>query len=321
MIRVSIYGAGQLGTAVGLLLDARPGVAVLGPFGRDQRESALGNGAAVVVIATTTRLADVIEDVTLAVRSGSNVITSAEEAAYPFAADADAAARVDALAREAGVTVVGAGVNPGFLFDALVLTMLGAAPPGCTIRVRRVVDISGFGPAVLRRIGVGLTPHEFDSGVAAGTVFGHAGFPQSMAVVASALGLRLDRVDRVLRPLTAKRDVDVPNGLRIDAGQTVGVDQRYTGVVGGVPWFTAEFFGHVALDHLDMDPSDEIELLRGGAMLQRSRIRPGVGAQVGSANMIANSIERVVAAQAGWRTVAELMPAYPRLAAASFVPT
>jgi hypothetical protein len=40
-------------------------------------------------------------------------------------------------------------------------------------------------------------------------------------------------------------------------------------------------------------------------------LRPGVDAQIGSSNMVANSVERVIAARPGWVTVAEMQPAYP----------
>ncbi len=63
MARVSIYGGGQLGSGVASLLRERGEHAVDGPFGRDERERALGSGADVVLIATTTRLADVVDDV------------------------------------------------------------------------------------------------------------------------------------------------------------------------------------------------------------------------------------------------------------------
>jgi 4-hydroxy-tetrahydrodipicolinate reductase len=319
MTTVSIYGAGQLGSAVAQLLRTRPATDVRGPFGREDRAAALTGGADVVVIATTTRLADVLPDIAAAIASGSNVITSAEEAAHPSALDATATTEIDSLARAAGVTILGGGLNPGFLFDALVLTLLGAAPAGCMIHVRRVVDISGFGAVVLRRIGVGLSPDAFDQGVSGEAVFGHAGFPQSIKVVADAMALPLERVDRILRPVISDREISVSGHTTIHSGESAGVDQRYTGIVDGRPWFTAEFFGHVRLEDLGLERSDDIELLLGESVYQRTSIRPGVDAQVGSANMIANSIERVRDATPGWLTVADLPPAYPRISSTPVV--
>ena len=306
-----MYGSGQLGHAVADLLRENQRYVVSGPYARSDRARALEAGVDVTIIATTTRLADVAADIELAVRSGSNVLVSAEEAAYPFDVDSEAARRIDALARERGLSVAGAGLNPGWLFDALVLTLLGPAPRGCTIQVRRVVDISGFGATVLRRIGVGSRPEEFDVAVRDGRILGHAGFPQSMSVVASALGLDIEKVEKELGAVYADSDIELQNRFTIRPGESAGVDQTYTAFVGGRPWFICHFYGHVALDSVGRSPADRIELTHDGRPHVVVRLDPGINAQVGSQNMIANSVERILAARPGWVTVAELAPAFP----------
>ena len=54
MSSVSIFGRGQLGTSVAVLLGDNPRYQVTGPFGRDQRVLALQSGVDLVIIATTT---------------------------------------------------------------------------------------------------------------------------------------------------------------------------------------------------------------------------------------------------------------------------
>lgn len=312
MRTVAIYGAGQLGHGVAEILRGRHGYEVKGPFGRDARRSALGGGADVVVIATTTRLVDVADDIRLAVESGSNVLVSAEEAANPYLVDPEIAETLDQAARSGRVTIAGAGVNPGLIFDALVLTLLGAVPDNVSIAVRRTVDISGFGDTVRRRIGVGLSPEEFAHGVIAGTVLGHAGFPQSMSVVARALGLSIDRIERTLEPLLAERDHARPPAEGILDGRSAGVNQRYVAIVDGEPWFTASFFGHVALASIGLSACDVIEFRRDESVIHQVTVVPGFDAQVGSRNMVANSIDRVIDAPPGWLTADDLRPAAPR---------
>lgn len=306
-----MYGAGQLGTAAAALLRENSRFDVHGPFGRQQRDDALRSGADVVVIATTTRLGDVATDVELAIDSDSNVLVSSEESAFPFMVDAALAEKLDHLAVEHGVSVAGVGVNPGLIFDALVLTLLGAAPRRCDIAVRRVVDISGFGSTVLRRLGIGATDTDFHAAVARGDILGHAGFPQSMTVVADAIGVEISHIDKQIEPIIAREPIEVPGRLRLDAGQSAGVDQTYTAYASGRPWFTAHFYGHVALPTVGLDRTDDIELSIEGEAFQSIHVRPGFGAQVGSQNMTANSIDRIVAARPGWVTIAELAPAFP----------
>jgi 4-hydroxy-tetrahydrodipicolinate reductase len=308
-VRVSVYGAGQLGGRVAGILRGREGVKVLGPFGRDGRDEALRSGADVVVVATTSFLRDVAPDIELAVESGSNAITSAEEAAFPWAVDAGRAESLDGLARERGVTILGGGLNPGFAFDALVVTTIGAAASVDSIRVERVVDLSGFGANVLRRIGVGFSAEEFADGTSSGRITGHIGFPQSMRIVARALGLELDRVDREITPIFAERDHQATH-VEVAEGRTAGFRQRYVGVAGGRPWFEALFTGHLDPASIGSPPRDEI-WIEGDPPLHVA-IVPGLNAQSGSSSLVANSVRRVAEAPPGWLTVADLPPASPR---------
>jgi 4-hydroxy-tetrahydrodipicolinate reductase len=309
LIRVALFGAGQVATNTATILRRREGIEVLGPFGRARRDEALRSGADVTVIATTSFLAAIADDVQDAVEAGSNVITTAEEAAYPWANDPEIADRLDALARERGVTILGAGLNPGFAFDALVLTASGVVPEVDSLHVVRVVDLSGFGETVLRRIGVGHSAESFEEGRRTGTVTGHIGFPQSMRVVAGRLGVTIERIDRDLEPIFADEDL-AATSRTVRAGETAGFRQLYTAISGGRPWFEAVFTGHVLPPAIGVEPLDSIEVRgpHGGVHLEA---KPGMNPQQGSSAVIANSIMRVIAAPPGWRTVGELPPAVP----------
>jgi hypothetical protein len=311
MATVSIYGAGQLGTTVAEILQLVPHHQVIGVFGRNEREQALTRGADVVIVATTTKFKDVAADIKLAVQSGSHVLVSSEECAYPWAVDKKLADDLDALAKSQQVSIAGTGVNPGLIFDSLVLTLLGAAPRGCTVAVRRTVNISGFGATVLRRLGMGFTPEVFAQRVKNEEILGHAGFPQSMTVVADAMGLSIDSIDKELLPLITDYEIDLPNRFIIAAGESAGVNQTYTARVNGSAWFVSHFYGHVDLAGINKSAMDEIELSLDGKVFQTITLKPGIGSQVGSKNMVANSIQRILAAPHGWVTVAHMEPAFP----------
>lgn len=300
MIDVAVYGDGRLARGVAERLSADAQVSLRGPAARDR--SLLTGGSEVVLIATTTLLRDVADDIRTAVDAGSNVLVSAEEAAYPWAVDRELADELGALARANGVTILGAGLNPGFLFDALVLTLSGLHTVPSSISVSRVVDVSAFGPAVRRRLGLGYDRAGFDAGLAAGSVLGHAGFRQSMHVVAAALGVEIDQVDGEIEPLFD------------DRGMTVGFVQEYVARVAGADWFRATFTGHLAPLEAGLVPSDAITI-ESASGTTRSVIEPGVASLDGAISVIANSVRRVVAAPPGWLTVADLPPAHPLEAA------
>jgi len=309
MLRVAFYGAGQVSTNASEILRRRRGVEVLGPFGRDRRDEALRSGADVVVIATTSFLADVADDVRDAVEAGSNVITTAEEAAYPWANDAATADRLDAVARSRGVTILGAGLNPGFAFDALVLTACGVVAEVESLLVERVVDVSGFGETVLRRIGIAHSPDSFEAGRRTGAVTGHIGFPQSMQVVAGRLGVTIERIDRELEPIFADRGL-AASSLVVNPGETAGFRQRYAAFADGRLWFEALFTAHVSPAEIGQEPRDAITV-RGPYGGVNLAVTPGLNPQRGSAAVVANSVRRVVAAAPGWTTVGDLPPAVP----------
>ena len=156
-VRVILFGVGRVGKDVARLLHARPGFQVVAAYSRNanldgqelfgiqitnHRHRALLVPADVAVIATTSFLRDLAEDIRAAVRAGLNVICTGEEMLFPWIVDRSLANDLDKLSREHQVTILGAGANPGFIFDALVLTATGAAWDVESIHGRRVVNCS-----------------------------------------------------------------------------------------------------------------------------------------------------------------------------------
>ena len=308
-MRVAVYGAGHVGTAVAGLLAKGAGYEVSGPFHRTERDRALRSGAEVVVIATTSFLSEVGPDIRAAVMSGSNVITTAEEAAFPWYFNNEFANELDTLARARGVSILGAGLNPGFAFDSLVLTAAGVTSGIDTISVERVVDLSGFSTAILRRLGIGFDSAAFRAGVASGTITGHIGFPQSMRIVARRMHIELTAIERSIEPLEAAKEYRVGD-MVVSPGQSAGFRQQYVGMCQDRPWFHAFFLGHIDPPATGHQPRDEI-VITSDAPTLRVVIEPGINPQAGAPRVIANSLERLVAASPGWVTVGDLPPATP----------
>lgn len=307
-MKVALYGAGSVSHSVSRILSQRQGIEVLGVFGRQDRTRALTSGADVVVIATTSFLDQVAPDIRVALEHGSNVLTTAEEAAYPWAGHGPLATELDALARQHGVSVLGGGVNPGYAFDALVLTATGACWDVASIDVERVVNLSGFSETILARLGIGYREDEFAELVDSGKITGHIGFPQSMRVVAAGLGAHIDRIERVIRPIMGQREYQRDHGSTA-SGLTAGFYQQYTAIVDGKTWFNALFTGHLDPADLGLAPRDSITV--SGSTPVHMEIVPGLNPQLASAALVANSILRLVAAPPGWVTVAGLPPATP----------
>ena len=295
---------GLMGKDLGVVAGSAPLSVVI----TNDRSEALGVPADILVIATTSFLRDVALDIKAGVERGLNVLCTAEEMAFPWLADEALANEIDVLARKSGVTVLGGGINPGFLSDALVLTAASAAWNVDHILVKRAVNLSRFSATILRRLGIGFSTQEFEAGTRAGSIFGHIGFPQSMHLVARALGHQIEKITKRFTPLLAEHDYTVDHA-EIRKGFTAGFRQYATALVEGKPWFDAEFLGHIDPESIGATLEDEIDI-QGYAPVHVS-LTPGLRAQPGVAALIANSLRRVVEGPPGLVTVADLPPARP----------
>lgn len=337
-MRVVLCGVGGVGRNVTRLLRARPGYRIAAACSRNPAlagrdvgelaggsplgvavsgglETALREPADLLLVATTSFLREVAGDVRRGIERGLHVITTAEEAAFPWIVDAELAGRLDALARERGVSVIGVGLNPGFIFDALLLTATGIAWDVRAIRIRRVVDVSRFSAAIQRRLGIGFTAERFKAGVAAGSITGHVGFPQSFHLAARRLEVRIDRIESGFEPLMAGRPYAGAN-LQVEPGTTAGFVQRYRAVCGGRPWMSAEFVAHVDPPAAGYRPADSIRI--DGYNALNLAIEPGCQPQLGTAAMIANVMPRLAEARPGYLTVADLALPHARPTTGAF---
>ena len=138
-------------------------------------EEVLKLKADVVLHSTNSFTKEVFPQLKLIAESGKNIITIAEQMSAPQATDPDIAKEIDKLAVKNNVTILGTGVNPGFVLDTLIITLTGVCQVVKKIHATRVNDLSPFGPTVVRTQGVGTTVEEFHAGVKNGSIVGHIG--------------------------------------------------------------------------------------------------------------------------------------------------
>jgi hypothetical protein len=255
MIKVAVWGTGMMGQGLlGYLLDRPKDVELVGAvvtnpakegktvgelLGRqcDVRmttdfESVLATKPDVVCICTQSFLHEITDQVEPCVRAGANVISIAEKLAYPWASDVEWADRFDALARKHSVSILGTGINPGFVLDALIVMWTSVSLRVDRIEAQRVNDLSPFGPTVMRTQGVGTTVSEFERGVADGTIVGHIGFPESIHLIGRALGWKIDRVDETREPIVTSVERSTPH-ITVKPGDVAGCRQIGRGYVPG----------------------------------------------------------------------------------------
>ena len=274
----------------------------------------------VVIVATATRLVDVLPVLAAVAPTGVPIVCTAEDLAFIRATDSAAAAAIVDLAATYRIPIVATGANPGFVLDLWPLTLSGLAWDVQHLRARRIVDVSVFGARVRASLGMDLTPAAFRAGIEDGSVVGHAGFPESLRILATAMGRELERVEIVSEPILAVSPITLPDGAVIQAGRTAGADQRATGWFGGAPWLDISMALHVAPSMAGLTPTDEIQL--DGRHGLRVVVEPGCRALLSTAAMIVNGLPRAMTAPPGVHRPGDLPTAAPWLGDGppSFVP-
>ena len=329
-MRVLQFGLGPIGLlTLGAVLDRPDVLEVVGAVdidpekvGRDVSEflgldrptgitvSADASGALaasrpdVVLHTTSSFLETAAEQIAICVEAGAHVVSSTEELAYPFHRHPDLSERLDRLAREHGVVVVGTGVNPGFAMDALALIATGTCTGVRSVRVERVVDAAGRRLPLQRKVGAGIEAAEFAERKASGT-FGHIGLVESLRLVAAGLGWTIDRVEEELEPMLATRDVQTPF-LTVPRGRVAGIHHSVKGFGpagasgGSGPIISLDLKMYAGAEepqdavYVDGDPP--IDLV----------VRGGIFGDTATAGALVNAVGLVGRAPAGLRTVADL---------------
>ncbi len=207
-LKVVLYGAGWIGSSITQLLTKKKGVEIVGAvdsspskIGRDLgsiigTDKPLGvvvtNDIAkllsevkpdVVVHATSSFLKDVYPQFEEIVKHGVNVVSTCEELSYPYVSSSDLTAKLDKLAKKHRVTVLGTGINPGFVMDALPITLTSVCQEIRRIQVERVMDAAGRRAPFQKKIGAGLSVDEFKEKIADKQITGHIGLEQSVAMI------------------------------------------------------------------------------------------------------------------------------------------
>jgi 2,4-diaminopentanoate dehydrogenase len=266
----------------------------------------------VAIVATHTRLADVLPILEVVAASATPIVCTAEDLAYIEAGDSTEAARILELAETHQIPIVASGANPGFVLDLWPLTLTGLAWDVERLRARRIVDVSVFGPRVRASLGIDMTPDAFRAGIADGSVVGHAGFPESLRILAAGMGRTLERIEVVSEPILADRPLTLPDRAVVRSGRTAGADQRATGWFGGEPWLEISMTLHVDPRVAGLAPTDRIELTgRHGLTVT---VDPGCRALLSTAAMLVNGLPRALVAGPGVHRPGDLPPSGPWLA-------
>ena len=232
-IKVVIWGFGAMGRGMADMLLTKEGVEITGVcdlhpalvnksifdaldskkgnhndvFVNDKIEELLeSKNCDIVLLCTDSYTSKAFPKMKMILGKGINVISTAEEMAYPKAQEPVLAGELNKIAKDNGVTVLGTGINPGFIMDLLVVALSGVMTDVKHIEANRVNSLSPFGPAVMEEQGVGITVEKFNKGIKNDTLAGHVGFAESILMIADAIGVKLDGFNQQMAPIVTSVD-------------------------------------------------------------------------------------------------------------------
>ncbi|MDR3673645.1 MAG: 2,4-diaminopentanoate dehydrogenase [Holophaga sp.] len=330
-VKVAIWGFGAMGSGMAEVLLRKQGVDIVGVCDvhpdrmgrsiyellgvpRGGREDVIVQGditqvirrgsADVVLLATDSYTRKAFDKIKLIVELGINVLTTAEEMAYPKAKEPELAAELDRLAKANGVSILGTGINPGLIMDLLVILMTGACTDVETIKAERVNSLSPFGPAVMEEQGVGLSPEVFRKQSASGHLAGHVGFNESVNMICDAIGWKLDApVAQSMEPIISK----VPRRTKyvdVKPGHVAGCTMKGIGTVGGRR--AVEMVHPQQVEpQLEGTETGDYVVIKGVPNVNLAN-KPEVPGGIGTIAMCINMIPQVINARPGLHTMIDL---------------
>jgi len=260
----------------------------------------------VVIIATSSSLEKVAPLIKQAVNSGSPVISICEELSYPYQLYPKISEELDALAKSNNVTVVGTGINPGYLMDLLPIVITAPCQNVKSIKVTRMMNSAKRREPFQRKIGTGLSPEEFHQKISQKEITGHVGLTQSIQVIVAALGFQYDEIiEFPPKEVITEEEFTTSYGQKVPKGYVCGLQSKAIAKKGENELIFLDFVAYAG----DHEEYDSIEI--NGNPSIRQKIIGGVHGDIGTAAMVVNLIPKVLGAKAGLLTMKDLpVPCY-----------
>ncbi|TFG10185.1 hypothetical protein EU538_02635 [Candidatus Thorarchaeota archaeon] len=256
--------------------------------------------ADVAIVATSSSLVSVAPLIEACLARDMDVLSICEELSYPYTLYPELSFKIDEAAREAGKTVLGTGINPGYLMDLLPIVLTAPCQRVDKIHVTRHMNSSRRRPSFQKKIGTGMTEEEFREKIDEGIITGHVGLVESIRMIDAALNLGLDTVEE-LPPEAVLAGETVTNPFtKIEKGDVLGLKSTAVGRRDDDLLVQLDF-----LAFAEAEPEYDEVLIDGHPRIHQ-RIEGGVQGDFGTVGMILNLIPMVVSSSPGLKTMKDI---------------
>lgn len=324
-VKVVLYGVGSVGSLIAKFLLKKEKFTIGGAIDIDEKkvgkdlgevlglrrdlgveisndvDSVLSREKADIAVHTTTSfLEDTYLQIVSMLRNNVDVISTCEELAYPYLTNPRLTEKLGSLAKKHQATILGTGINPGFLMDTLPLMLTTVCQEIERIHVVRVINAADRRSSFQEKIGAGLPVEEFKHKIKAGQKMGHVGLQQSIAIIAEGLRWKLDKItpERV-SPVIAEETVE-NESTKVRTGEVAGLRQRSEGIYKNKRVILLDFRAYIGAE----EEYDAIKIE--GTPPVHQKIQPCVQGEKGTVAVMVNSIPKVIDAPPGLLTMKDL---------------
>ena len=264
----------------------------------DVRKTIKSTKPDVVVLCTNSSMKKVLPQMEAILKLKVPIVSTTEELAYPTKSNMRYARAIHQMAKKAKVAVLGTGVNPGFVMDALPITLTGVCEKVDALRIDRIQDARVRRLPFQQKIGAGLTREQFQRKVDEGSVR-HVGLAESVTMIAEALGWKLDRITDDIRPRIATQTV-ASEYLAVDPGYVCGIEQDGIGYRNGMPVITLHMEAYLGAP----ESYDSVEIT--GSPALKMKIAGGVHGDIATASIVVNSLPKILEVTPGLHTMRDM---------------
>jgi len=259
--------------------------------------------ADLVYHATGSYLDKVYQQLVNIISLGIDVVSTCETLAYPYYRYPVLARKLDENARENHVTVIGAGINPGFIMDVLAITLSSSIPVVKRLKVVRSVDAGKRRASFRKKIGVGLEPNVAREKLLKGELSGHVGYAESIYLIADASGIHLDRVVDGQDIVVADKPI-VEGDVFVDKNMVIGIKGYGAGFVGDREVIRLELYAYVGAEDYD-------EIVVEGDEYSVKWVSSGTPGDQGTVAVLLNIGEKIGRYGPGLLTLVDIIPYKP----------